>query len=352
MKAKKLILLGIALAFWHFAIAQVSITRAHMPKADDQFNYDDLAPNALQSQFSQRGENQVWRFNTTNPNKSVVEYQASARTPYAFYFFNTVGRKIADSIGFGQFQLQQLYQFYGSTNQQYTVDGLGFRISLAPIPLAGVYSDKDEIYQFPLSYGNRPADLSTFKVNISIPTLGSYQQEGTRKTEVLGWGKAIMANGQEFECLQVLSEIESNDSILIQGTGFGFTNNRFEMRWLSPKHRAPLAEINGNIIGSNLVPTQARVLDNPIPMPGVGLVDPDHTTLIKIYPNPFTDWLVVAEEDSEISLLDFTGKLCYKGKTKGVHELRHLNSGTYFYQLTSTQGVSQSGVLIKAEAMK
>src|SRR5690606_16272728 len=138
------------------------------------FRYEEVGANAFSSQLALDGANQTWVFNVSSQSTSLVEYKSSSKTPYAFYFFNTVGQKIADNIGLGQYELQDVYEFYSTSNASYRIEGLGFKISLAPLPLAGNYQLEDKMYVFPLEYGHR--DSNQYKVSISIPLIGSYTQ--------------------------------------------------------------------------------------------------------------------------------------------------------------------------------
>lgn len=281
-----------------------------MPKSNDSFFFVTEAPTAFNSQVSLDGANQTWLFpKAASPVQNLVEYKASNRTPYAFYFFNTVGLKVADSIGFGQIKMTDIYQFFSNSTSKYSVEGLGFRISLAPFPLAGMYQQEDVIYHFPLEYGNR--DSSNFRVQVSIPSIGSYSQTGYRITEVVGYGSVIVGS-DTMNCLKVKSEIFSQDTINSSFASFGFPNNRIEYKWLTTEYRIPVAEVSGTFTAGVFVPNLARYLiipennQNP-PNPGTGILDAS-TLSPTLYPNPSKSWVRFPDEMSVLDCVDMKGR--------------------------------------------
>src|SRR5690606_27518545 len=98
----------------------------------------------------------------------------------------TQALKIAEETGIGPFSLQNIYLFYRTSAAVYTAEGMGFSLSAFPLQLAGHYTDPDEIFFFPLTYGR--ADSSTFELSVPIPLLGAYISKGTRYTVADGWG--------------------------------------------------------------------------------------------------------------------------------------------------------------------
>ncbi len=85
-------------------------------------------------------------------------------TPYALFFFSFSGfaEKLPDvSIG-GGFGFTDYYNFYKkqtSPVQAFIADGVGLTFSSVPLP--SYYSDKDELYVFPMTYPKY--DSTTFR---------------------------------------------------------------------------------------------------------------------------------------------------------------------------------------------
>ncbi len=330
----RLLILFIIVAFNGVVKAQIIIQSTHMPKANDTFRFVTGNPVNYVGQVAQDGPGQFWVFSPESPKvTSVVEYKSSLNTPYAFYFFNTVGLKVAESIGLSQFELEDVYQFYSNNSSSYRIEGMGFKISLSPLPLAGNYQIEDKVYVFPLEYGNR--DSNSFKVNISIPTIGSYSQSGYRITRVLGYGKVRVVD-DTLECLKVRSDIIGADTIETSFGKFGFPTHRVEYKWLTREHRIPVVEITGTEVAGQFVPNQAKYLDlapkgNPT---SVREVVPASSL---VYPNPARDRLFKSQDVQEIRAFDMQGKersINWADNTGTID----WPAGFYLLQVTKTDG--------------
>lgn len=295
------------LAFAWQLNAQITVQSSHMPKANDTFRYVTGNPLDYSSQIALNGTNQTWVFPKATPAiTSVVEYSSSSKTPYAFYFFNTIGLLVADSLGFSQFQMEDVYQFYSTNSNTYRIEGIGFKISLAPLPLAGNYQQEDKVFQFPLEYEDR--DSNAFKVKVNIPLVGSYSQSGYRITEVLGYGKVVVVD-DTLQCLKVRSEVVGADTIDTQLGKFGFPTRRIEYKWLTLEHRAPVAEIIGQEVAGQFVPSQAKYLNLPPKQTGnpTSVANFTNSSML-LYPNPAGNRIMKAAEVEELQAYDMQGK--------------------------------------------
>ncbi len=297
----------LSLATW----AQITITKSNMPAAGDTFRYANVQAIGSNINVSNTGANLSWNFaSLSKTDETLLEYKRSAQTSYGFYFINTFGTLIADNIGFGQFALSEVYNFYKNTTSNFTAEGIGFKFN--NIPLGGFYTDKDEIYKFPLEYADR--DSSSFKVTVAIPGLGSYKQGGTRINKVDGWGKLTTPYKTYNNCIRVKSEISQVDSFSVSQPfpiSFGFPSTRTEYKWLSNEDNVPVLETSGNTVAGNFVPTVVRYRTqdkstNPnTSVQAVGGVQ------VKVYPNPATDKIIVTLPnygDSHVKLFSMEGK--------------------------------------------
>lgn len=350
MTLRILLLSCFMLIAWHLS-AQITITQQHMPKANDTFKCENvLNPLAYANQVAQDGANQFWVFTPVNAAvKSMVEYKSSLKTPYAFFFFNTVGQKVADSIGLSQFKLEDIYQFYSTKSSSYSIEGLGFRISLAPLPLAGNYQIEDKVYQFPLNYGDR--DSTPFKVKVSIPLVGSYSQSGYRITQVVGFGKVRVVD-DTMECLKVRSDIIGADTIETQLGKFGFPTHKVEYKWLTQEYRHPVVEITGNEVAGQFVPTQTRYMDLPSRPGGGGgttlVPTPVYIDYPLVYPCPAKDELYKSRIVESIEAYSMNGS---KQEIRWEENKGYINwnSGVYVLHITKTDGSTEVVKLVVAD---
>lgn len=335
------------------AMAQISIVSSDMPKANDTFTYVTMDPTGVLSQINKKGANQFWQM-AESPVKvtSLVEYKSSLKTPYAFYFFNTVGQKVADSIGLSQFKLEDVYQFYSTNSNSYRIEGMGFKISLAPAPLAGNYQTEDKVYVFPLEYNDY--DSTPFKVKISIPFIGSYIQSGYRVTQVIGHGKIVVVN-DTFDCLQVRSDIIGADTIETQFTKFGFPSHRVEYKWLAKEYHAPVAEVNGTEVAGQFVPTQARYMNLEAKQDTSGnggggstsVPDIIYNDELSIYPNPAQHFIYKTRMVKSVEAWNSFGQpvSIEWNRDKGSF---NWTSGVYFLKVKRTDGKTEIVRLVVA----
>ncbi|MEM9888229.1 MAG: T9SS type A sorting domain-containing protein [Bacteroidota bacterium] len=240
--------------------AQISITGDDMPSVDDTLRLSESFFDSLtRANYLVAGENVTWDFEHLRPLRQTVKnYERAIRTPYGFFFlgFNRYGVKQFDSLGVGEFQFREIYQYFKSDNREFRVEGIG--LNFQGVPLPAYYRDEDEIYQFPLDYGDR--DSSTFSFSLSIPALGGYESAGYRINTVDAWGTIKTPFGT-FECIRVVSDIVSVDSIGTAGFKIGLPNVRKSYKWLANGVEVPILEIEGNLIAGNFVPTRIRYRD-------------------------------------------------------------------------------------------
>lgn len=315
---------------------QITITKNNMPAAGDTFRYANVQVLNNGITVGNTGPNYNWVYGQLNKNdETVLEYKRSAQTSYAFYFFNTFGMQVAESLGFGQFALTDVYNFYKNTNSNFTAEGIGFKFN--GIPLAGFYTDKDEIYKFPLDYGDK--DSSSYRVTVQLPGVGSYKQSGKRVNFVDGWGK-LTTPYKTYDCIRVKSDVEQVDSFSVSQpfpVSFGFPSTRTEYKWLSNSDNVPVLEVTGNSVLGNFVPTaiRYRYQSQGSTSPNTS-VQQTQATQVSIYPNPATDKLVVAlpsTANAYIKLFTIDGReqqVEYTTTANGIEvNTQHLSAGIY-----------------------
>ncbi|MEM8524523.1 MAG: T9SS type A sorting domain-containing protein [Bacteroidota bacterium] len=241
--------------------AQIRITGDDMPSVNDTLRLSETFLDSTSAAiYQQSGANVEWNFEHLRPiRQSVKKYERAINTPYGFFFlgFNRYGVLQLDSLGVGQFQFREVYQYFKSDSREFRVEGIGLKFQGVPLP--AYYSDEDEIYQFPLEFEDR--DSSTFAFGINLPALGSYESVGYRINEVDAWGSIKTPFG-EFDCIRVVSDIVSTDSIGVAEFKIGIQNVRRSYKWLAKGVRVPILEIEGNFVAERFIPTRVRYRDN------------------------------------------------------------------------------------------
>ncbi|MEQ8908360.1 MAG: hypothetical protein RIC95_04150 [Vicingaceae bacterium] len=250
--------------------AQISITTNDMPQAGDTFRYSiGTLDTAVLLGFQSTGPNQQWNFNSLQAQRQNVEqYFASANTPYSAQVSNRIGLKIADTLALGGLvNLYDVYDFFDNSTAEYAKDyraasvptGLSF-----PFPpvltIAPAFTDKDEVYQFPLNYLDR--DSSTFDFAYNNSLIGAYYgSNGYRINEVEAWGTMVTPYGT-FNTLKVKTDVVSYDTVSFGGNNFGFNSHTREYKWLSNQMQFPVVTVSGNVVAGVFIPTNVQYRDS------------------------------------------------------------------------------------------
>ncbi len=237
---------------------QITINKNHMPSSGDEIEYSTAL--AFGVDVSKTGENVSWDYTKlTNTGDDMDKYVSSLRTPYILNFgFTTFGKKVTDTLGFGNFQFKNIYNFFQNSNASFRDVGMGFQFAAIPLPQTGKHTDADEIFVFPLKYGDK--DSTTFDVEVPISAgikLGSFIRKGNRVTTVDGWGKISTPYAKDVECIRVKSVITELDSISVSTPSikFGQYVTRIEYKWLSTTEKIPMLTITGNEVLGRFTPT-------------------------------------------------------------------------------------------------
>ena len=314
----RIITLFLAAIFASTVAAQTPIvlSNSNMPSANDTLRFTSVSLNSV-SNYTATGTNYNWNFSTVNSTTAGIRsFKSAIQTPYAVFFLSFTGfaEKLPDiSLG-GTFSFTDYYNFYKKqTNPQaYIADGVGLTFSGVPLP--SYFTDKDELYLFPLSYPKY--DSTTFR--FSTPSVSVipivYNKSGYRVTRVDGWGTVTTPYGTE-NCLRLITTQYARDSIKTAFLPLGFQNTVRSYQWMTLNSKIPYFEVTGNVVGTSFIPTSARYRGY-----AVKAVEPPNTTGIAegladsqqmvVYPNPVSEVLHLGSVPADLifSLQDSQGK--------------------------------------------
>ena len=255
---KKLVLLAVS-ALTVSLCAQITVGKSQMPAMNDTIRYSQSSIINVQTNISKKGSNS-WDFSSLSPvSQDIYSYKNSLQTPYAFYFFNKVGLKTADSFGAGPIMLKNIYSFYNSSNTDFKALGLGY--SFSGIPLAANYIDEDVIYKFPLTYGDSTTDDFNFLFSLPSGNLFSLRQKGSRTNIVDAYGSITTPYKTYPNTIRVKTIINEIDSLKTQFGAIPFPRNQVIYKWLSLDEKIPVLEITGNVTAGVFIATQIRYRD-------------------------------------------------------------------------------------------
>lgn len=307
--------------------AQISITSSSMPVSGDTCRYSTANVSAV-GNYSATGTNFSWSFSMTPTGQDIRKFQASAQTPYFFYFlFPKYGEKILDSVPIpnipgNPISIRNIYSFYKKVTTPSSFNSEGLGLTMSGIPIGATYSDEDELYKFPLAYGNR--DSTTFKLSTPSNTMipFTYKKQGYRITEADGWGTITTPYGTA-SCLRVVTTQYSMDTITISAlpagfNKFGFPNYMRSYQWLTASEKIPYLEVMGNVVAGNFTPTQVRYRDRARVI--TAMPEESFSPVISVFPNPAVDELTITtvqQEALSIEITDLQGKLVRQLSVEG-----------------------------------
>lgn len=284
-----------------------------MPVSGDTCRYSTANVSAV-GNYSATGTNFSWSFSMTPTGQDIRKFQASAQTPYFFYFlFPKYGEKILDSVPIpnipgNPISIRNIYSFYKKVTTPSSFNSEGLGLTMSGIPIGATYSDEDELYKFPLAYGNR--DSTTFKLSTPTNTMipFTYKKQGYRITEADGWGTITTPYGTA-SCLRVVTTQYSMDTITISAlpagfNKFGFPNYMRSYQWLTTSEKIPYLEVMGNVVAGNFTPTQVRYRDRARVI--TAMPEEAFSTVVSVFPNPAVDELTITTVQQEALLIEIT----------------------------------------------
>jgi len=320
--------------------AQITITSSDMPVVDDTLRYSNTL--ATDIDVTATGADMAWDFSTLTPlSQGLDHYQSAADVNilYAVTISPTAyGYKVSDSIPFASLagiSANNVYNFFNkkSSPSRYVTEAFAAEIDGIPTPIN--YSNEDEIFYFPLAYGNAP-DTSTFKLSI----LTYLKQTGTRITTVDGWGTIVTPYfTTPTDCIRTRAEINEVDSVSFGSFSFGFPRNTVEYKWLTNNEHYPALWVTANVLGGTEIPTTARYRDNYHNL----AVDnvPTRFLMVQAYPTPATDEVTInvpADWNKySVEVFGEDGKVVLNTHDQATISMTRFAPGNYFVRLINGQ---------------
>lgn len=344
MKKQLLTVLSIT-ALGLSANAQITITAADMPVNGDTLRWSSANPATANINTANTGANTTWDFSLLSPIvQGVDQYKLAAQVNIAYAITiapTAYGYKIGDNLPGLPAQLpitaSNLYTFFNkkSNPSRYVAEGFAAEINSIPVPAA--YSDEDEVYIFPLTFGNAQTN-NTFKVKANIPSLGSFSQQGTRRTDVDGWGtiKTPYAT-TPVAVIRVRSEITEIDSIQFAGQTIGLPRETVEYTWLANGEHFPILQVTATKTGSTETVNNVRYRDTKRSLAVKTIAT---NSALKVFPIPATGGQLNISIPFGVTgftteLFDASGKLVASGANNKTIDITNITSGQYMLRVIS-----------------
>ncbi len=334
----------------HNAQAQITITASDMPVAGDTLRYSFTSPVGTAISPADSGANVIWNYTLAPIRQAVDTYQlaGSVNLLYAFLIGTTAaGYKVADSLPLGGFlpiSIQQVYTFFEkktSPRNRYIANAFAANISGIPTPI--LYTEPDVWYYFPLTYLNQ--DSSTFRLNITVPTLGSIKQAGYRKTRVDGWGTITTPYyTTPVNCIRVRSEIHQVDSIPLGTFKLGIPVNTVEYKWLVNGDHYPALWVTSNLMPGGAGETISSIKYRDIKRDSI-IVNQvasvvNNVTELSAYPNPASTGFVTIDMPADwtnvsVDIFDIQSKNVAHFNDQRTINISQLPAGIYLGRVIS-----------------
>lgn len=353
---KKLLLVAAIAAVSVSANAQsITITASDMPVNGDTLRWSSANALTAAINTSTTGANTTWDFSTLIPvAQGVDDYKlATSINPiYAAFFgsFTCYGFKVADSIpGLGAqlpgFNVSDVYTFYNikTSPSRFIAEGFGASLNGTPVPAS--YSQEDRIYKFPLTFSN--TDSANFKLAATIPMLGSYKQDGYRKTVVDGWGTIKTPfTTSPVQVIRVRSEIVEVDSVNLTTLGLklGIPRTTVEYKWLANGQHYPMLYVIATKTGGTETVNSVRYRDTKRQLAVPEIPTCYGSLQFSVYPNPATDDVLnvtipAVYTSYSLDLYDMSGKLVKHTDNSPSISVTDLAHGTYLLRASSGSSI-------------
>ncbi|MCE2847414.1 MAG: T9SS type A sorting domain-containing protein [Sphingobacteriales bacterium] len=360
MLKNALILLVLVLP--QLGLAQITVTNADMPSANDLIRFS-LAPPSTVVNLTQAGANATWDFSgLVAQSQDIDSFLSVSSAPltylFAFGFTSNLYSRGEGLNSIAGVQFSDVQNFYNKSTTSYRQTGFGANVNGLPTPI--VFGNDDFIYRFPLVFGD--IDTSDSDYSLVVPGLAAVSGEQRRISVVDGWGSLTTPYGT-FNTLRVVSTLTGEDSVFLDTLGFGFTFPRpltREYKWIANGQDIPVLQINTTqqLFGQETV-SRIKYRDSLRVFTGLEAIR-NETLNPLLYPNPTTDNTTIRFQLMragwvELSLVDVSGRIVYQRNTEelaGEQQWllpvcdQRLSNGVYAVRLRTSDGV-WTGRLIK-----
>ncbi len=324
--------------FLAFLWGQITIQSSDLPSPGSTYSFGQARPNPALD-YAATGAGFTWDFSGLRADTHLLsDWKSISSVPqYAFSCGNwqawqSLLLKIADSIPTPIGTLKNVYAFLSKTTNHLRIEGLGATFN--GLPLTFCYSDPDEIYVLPLTYGDR--DSTTFRLRIEFqvpnqPVTVAIVQRGYRIHEVDGYGQVQIPLGT-YDCLRLKRKIYQRDSVFLNGFPFQSRDTTYyELEWLGQGKGIPLVRATGNYTMGQFVAASVSFQDS---MAASSLREGGRSWVVG--PNPTTDVLYLPREGVSYAVYDLTGRLWQEGPWPAEGRLvlsPAMPAGVYFLRL-------------------
>jgi PKD repeat protein len=228
--------------------------------------------NNLALDYETTGTNHAWDFSSlVGTSQNQLQFKNPTTTGFLWLFiYNQSNTNIAATNNDPQtlnlpgqlVEVTNSHNFYKKSTTDFRQTGSASNVNYngTQLPLTNQYTDADIIYRFPIQYGNTDTDNSAYTIN--IPTLLYQENTLERTNEVDGWGSLSTPYGNYTNVLRMKTNLVSNDSIALLGTGLPRTiRTTREFKWFDTTQKIPVLKVTQSDATGSWVTTNVEYLD-------------------------------------------------------------------------------------------
>jgi hypothetical protein len=358
---KKTSLFLFILFFGTTVSSQISIKSSDMPEPGDWY-VKSTTVNTSMIDFKSTGTNYFWDFSQLKEMSQTVDTFIKVKetpTTFQFVFANfldpdkaNLASPTTQTDSFMGMMPPESFGFYKVSSSEYIYLGFGAEFMGTPIPLK--YSDAEEIYKFPLSFGKSEKLTSFFETPVFFSSMFYYASSKKTNYTVDGWGKIKTPFGQ-FDAIRVKSIIEATDTFYLDSLGIGYSIDRplqVKYDWLAKKSGIPILSATAQVLMGDTVVSQV-VYQDILRTTNTNYFDEMSFINVSLYPNPTNEYLfveMIPEQSGQIQyeIIDLGGRVIMSGTQQAKSnlksifylDLRKLQTGIYLLKLNN--GLKQS----------
>ena len=274
------LLLGLFI-FTNSLCAQFSYTSADHFEIGSEVYYQvgNLVP--PNTDFSTSGGNIEWNYSdVTTMQKDTLAFfdpnESGYKTSYCFanlFLFNcdsnfddltNLAVLGADTLGFGDFQTENLIRHYRKTDNKYeeTMFGATILAGELAVPIAFDFSEPDVVLQFPFTYESKDSSISRLDVDLALTGFDAQLSRNRKRiNSVDGYGSLQTSQGFYEDVLRMKTIIYNNDTTTLDSIVIPISTVEVDYKWFSKDHEGPVMVASGFVVNENEVITEVKIRD-------------------------------------------------------------------------------------------
>lgn len=260
---------------------QATYTASNFASVGDSFIITTPSAAALQLDYEATGVNFAWDYSALVPNTQETTQWSNPntsgyKTVWCFlngYLFNcntqfnanfNLATKLSDGLVLQGLGLANVFDHLNKTASSLQNKMIGAQVTAngSTVPFVVSYTDPDDIYQFPMTYG--ATATNPFAINTDLTALGfpvQINSTGQRTNEVVGWGTLVTPFGTFANVLKLKSTLVQSTTITVNGAPQTTDRTTVSYQWFDPAHKIAVLDASGDVVNSVWTPTSVRFMD-------------------------------------------------------------------------------------------